>query len=111
MIRPSRWTAGCHCRSESGGLARCLVFKRDRNCGIRRQTHLLSFDIRDQPEIDVMMMALVTSLAAVGLRQLDPVFLNTIDGPDVNAIRADHFHMFLDPTVAHLFLLATGLAF
>jgi hypothetical protein len=40
-------------------------------------------------------VALVTSFAAVGLGELDPAVFDAIDGSDVNAVRADHFHVLL----------------
>src|SRR3979411_911915 len=43
-----------------------------------------------------MMVASVISFAAVGLGELDPAVFDLVDGPDMNAIRADHFHMLLD---------------
>src|SRR6266404_2066485 len=42
-----------------------------------------------------MMVALVTSFAAIGLGELDPATFNAIDGPEVNAVRADHLHVLL----------------
>ena len=43
---------------------------------------------------------------AVGPDQLDPVFLDTIDSADVDAVRADHFHMLANVfEAAHLYLL------
>src|SRR5690242_16745073 len=39
-----------------------------------------------------MMMLFVTD-AAVGADQLDAVFLDAVDGSQVDTVRADHFHM------------------
>lgn len=39
-------------------------------------------------------MAFVPTHAAVGLGQLDPVALDLVDGAEMNAVGADHFHMF-----------------
>jgi hypothetical protein len=43
-----------------------------------------------------MVMAFVFALTAVSLGQFDPLTFNLIDGPDVNAIGADYFHMLFD---------------
>src|SRR5260370_31605554 len=43
-----------------------------------------------------MMVTSVMSFAAVGPGELDPAVFNPVDGPNVNAVRADHFHMLLD---------------
>src|SRR5665213_1075929 len=43
-----------------------------------------------------MVMAFVLALTAISLGQFDPLTLNLIDSPDMNAIGADHFHMFFD---------------
>src|SRR6266849_5802172 len=79
----------------SGGFSGAFLFQGNGYGCIRRQAHLLPFDLRDQPKIDGMMVALVTSLAAIGLGELDPAVFNPIDGSDVNAVRADHFHVLL----------------
>ena len=79
----------------SGRLSGSFLFQGHRDGRIRRQPHLLPFDIGDQPEIDEVMMPLVTSFAAVGPGEPDPAVFDAIDGSDVNAIRADHFHMLL----------------
>jgi len=79
----------------SGGLSGLFLFQGNRYGRIRRQPHVLPFDIRDQPQIYEMMMALVMSFAAVGFRKLDPAVFNAIDGSDINAVRPDHPHMLL----------------
>src|SRR3984893_11406516 len=81
--------------ARSGGLSRFLLFQGNRDRRIRGQAHFLSFDIRDQPQIYKMMVASVMSLAAVGLGEPDPAVFNAVDGPDMNAVRSDHFHMLL----------------
>src|SRR5215470_6086700 len=81
---------------------RLLFFHHDRYRPVRRQAHLLSFDIRDQHQIDKVMVALVTSFTAVGLGESDPALLNAIDSSDMNAVGSNHFHMALYlATVAH----------
>jgi hypothetical protein len=78
----------------SGGLSRPFLFQGDRYCRVRRQTHRLSFDIRDQPQVYKMMMTFVASFAAVGLRELDLTVFNAVDSSDMDAVCPDHFHMF-----------------
>src|SRR5207302_296817 len=79
----------------SGGFSRAFLFQGNRYGCIRRQAHLLPFDVGDQPQIDEMMMAFVASFAAIGLGELDPATFNAIDGPEVNAVCADHLHVLL----------------
>jgi len=67
-----------------------------------RQPYVLAFDIRDQHQIDKMMMAFVSSFAAVGLGEPDPALLNAIDS---SSVRSDYFHIALYFLIfAHLFL-------
>src|SRR5258708_718704 len=42
------------------------------------------------------MVALVLALAAIGLGQFDPLALDLIDSPNVDAVGADDFHMLFD---------------
>jgi hypothetical protein len=60
------------------------------------QTHLLTFDVGDEIERDEVVMTFMTTLAAVLLGQLDPAAFDAVDCPEVNAIGADDFSMFLD---------------
>jgi hypothetical protein len=41
-------------------------------------------------------MTLVLALAAIGFGKLDAIAFYPIDGADVNAVRADDFHVFFD---------------
>jgi hypothetical protein len=52
----------------------------------------LAFGISEQAQIGKVMVAFVVSLAAIGLRELDPAGLNAIDGSDMNAIGSNNFH-------------------
>src|SRR5690606_4620214 len=61
-----------------------------------RQPHLVALDLRDQRQRDGMVMAPMATLAAVLLRQLDVVAVNAVDGPDMDAIGADDFHVLPD---------------
>ena len=49
-----------------------------------------------------MMMTLVAPLPAVFLGQLDAAAFHPIDGADVDAVRADHFHVLGDLVRGHL---------
>src|SRR6202795_1249587 len=79
----------------SGCLSGALLFEGHRDGCVRRQADLLAFDVGDQPQIDEMMVSLVIAFAAIGAGELDPATFNAIDGSDVNAVRADHFHVLL----------------
>src|SRR5215813_11466558 len=49
-----------------------------------------------------MRVALVLALAAVALREPDAPVGETVDGADVDAVRADHFHVLGDLVRDHL---------
>ena len=88
-----------------------LFFHGDRNGAVRGQAHLLSFDVRDQAQVDIMMMALVASHPAIGFDELDLAVLDPIHRSDVNAVGADDFHMLFDPAIAHVISLAVVVNF
>src|SRR5689334_20328555 len=73
-----------------------LLLHRDRHVTIRGQTDLVALDVSDHAAVDEMMVALVASLAAVLLRQLDAFAFNTVDGPDMGAVRSNDFHVLFD---------------
>ena len=73
-----------------------LFLHRHGHVGICREPNPLIFHISHQPEIDLVMMAFVASFAAIGLRELNPVALHTVDRPDVNAVCADDLHVLFD---------------
>jgi len=60
------------------------------------QPHLVAFHLRDQALVDEVMVALVATLPAVLLSQLDAVAFDLVDGANVNAVRADNFHVLFD---------------
>jgi len=72
----------------------------DRDIAVRGQTHLLTFNFGNQAEVDEMVVSLMPALAAIGFGQLDLAVFNPVDGADMHAVRADHFHVFFD--VVHL---------
>jgi hypothetical protein len=92
----------CRVDNGSNGFSRLFIFKGNCYCRIRRQPHLLPFDIRDKSEIYKMMMAFVVSFSAVGLREPDLPVSNAINGSDVNSIGSNHFHMLLYAIIPHL---------
>ena len=49
-----------------------------------------------------MCVVLVLALAAVALGEPDATVGDTMDGADVNAVRADHFHVLDDLVRGHL---------
>src|SRR5262245_18019784 len=56
-----------------------------------------------------MMMAFVPAFAAVGLGQPDLAALDAVNGPDMNAVSSDHFHVLFYATLIHFSSLG-GLA-
>src|SRR5262245_13512135 len=48
-----------------------------------------------------MMMAFVPAFAAVGLGQPDLAALDAVNGPDMNAVSSDHFHVLFYATLIH----------
>ena len=83
-----------------GGARRLFLDKGLRVGGGRRQADLVALYFRDQPGRDEVVVAGVASFrafdlgAAVLLGQLDPVALDLVDRADMDAVGADHFHMF-----------------
>jgi hypothetical protein len=63
------------------------------DCG---EADLVAFYARDEAAINEVVMTLVASLAAVSFGQLDPIDLDLIDRSDMDTVRADYFHVFLD---------------
>ena len=72
-----------------------LFFEGDGDVGVGGEADLAAFDAGDEGVGDIMMMALVAALPAIGLGELDPVALDAVNGADMDAIGADHFGMFL----------------
>src|SRR6266699_3629799 len=86
----------------SDGLSRLLLFERHRYRRVCREANPLPLDVGDQPEVDEMRVVLVLALAAVALGEPDATVRDTVDGADVNAVRADHFHVLDDLVRGHL---------
>src|SRR3954447_875062 len=86
----------------SDGLSRPLLFEHHRYRPVCREANPLPLDFGDQPEVDEMRVVLVLALAAVALGEPDATVSDTVDGADVNAVRADHFHGLLDLVRGHL---------
>jgi hypothetical protein len=68
---------------------------------------LVAFHLGDEAAINEVVMALVASLAAVLLGQLDAVAFNPVDSANVDTIRSDDFHVFPDIGHASSSVLAT----
>ena len=49
-----------------------------------------------QTAVDIVMMAFVPTLATVSLGQFDAVLFDPVDGADMDAVRANYFHMLLN---------------
>src|SRR5438045_7336567 len=77
--------------SSSDGLSRLLLFERHRYRRVCREANPSPLDVGDQPEVDEMRVLLVLTLAAVALGEPDATVGDTVDGADVNAVRAGHF--------------------
>src|SRR5437763_5396516 len=58
----------------------------------RGQADLVALDLGHEAARDEMVMPFMSD-AAVGADQLDAVVFDLVDGADVNAVGADHFHM------------------
>jgi hypothetical protein len=78
-----------------------LFFEGDCDRCVCRKANLLSFDIGDQAQGDEVMMAFVPTFATVRLGELDLAVLNAINGPDMNAVGSDHFHVLFDLAAVH----------
>src|SRR5262245_21347382 len=86
----------------SDGLSRRLFLERHGHRRVCREANPLPLDVGDQPEVDEMRVALVLALAAVALREPDAPVGDTVDGADVDAVRANHFHALSDLVRGHL---------
>jgi hypothetical protein len=73
-----------------------LFFHRHGDRADGGKPHLVALNTGNQTAVDIVMMALVRSLSAVLLGQLDPIALNLVDRADVNAVGADNLHVLFD---------------
>src|SRR6188474_1067269 len=73
-----------------------LLLYRHCDVAVRREANLVAFHIRHETAVDVVMMAFVPTLATVSLGQFDAVLFDPIDGADMDAVRANYFHMLFD---------------
>src|SRR5262245_42159918 len=90
------------CLPSSDGLSRLLFLERHGHRRVRREANPLPFDVGDQPEVDEMRVALVLPLAAVALREPDAPVGDTVDGADMDSVRANHFHVLGNLVRGHL---------
>src|SRR5690348_14636300 len=58
----------------------------------RGQANLVALDLGNQALGDEMVMLLMAD-TAVGPDELDAIVFDPVDGADMRAVRADHFHM------------------
>src|SRR5262245_1495127 len=86
----------------SDGLSRLLLLECHRHSRVRRKTNPLPLDVGDKSKVDEMRVAFVLALAAVALREPDATVGDTVDGADVDAVRANHFHVLSDLVRGHL---------
>jgi hypothetical protein len=82
-----------------------FFLERDRNVRVRGQSNFVTLDLGNESCRYIMMVALVRALPAVGLDQLDAVFLDAVHGADVNTIRSNHFHVCFDRAAVYHYLL------
>ena len=73
-----------------------LFFEAHGSVAVGGEPDFAAFDFSHEGGRDEVVMALVAALAAVGLDEFDTVALDGVDGPDMDAVGADHFHMLLD---------------
>ena len=96
-MRPREFIAGLFLLSALFELYTVVFgFVHDGDIGIGAKAHLVAFDFGDEIARDVVVMVVMVAFAAIFFGQLDAAALDTIHGADMDAIRADHFHMFLD---------------
>jgi hypothetical protein len=77
-------------RGRTGRFSGFLPLKRHRSRSIRGETKSGTFDTRDEPELDIVMMCLVQPVAAIVLLEFDAVAFDAIDGADIHTVA--HFH-------------------
>src|SRR6476660_10515114 len=70
-----------------------LLLHRHCHVAVRRETNFVSFHVGHETTVDVVVMAFVPTLTTASLGQFDAVLFDPIDGADVNAVRANYFHM------------------
>jgi hypothetical protein len=73
-----------------------FLFHGDGDGADRGEADLVALHARDEAAINEVVMTLVASLAAVFFRQLDPIALDLINRTDMDTVRTDDFHVFLD---------------
>src|SRR6476619_5859598 len=94
------------CASADRVAANFLLEQAGGDVSIRAQPDLVTLDFRDEALRDVVVMLLMAD-AAVGADELDAIVLDTVDGAEMHAIGADHFHMLTNVLeAAHDLLLA-----
>ena len=77
------------------------VGKGDSGSSGGKKADLLSLHSGDQDEVDKVIMPLVTALATIALCEFYAAIGNCFDGPYVDAVGADHFHVGNDLMFGH----------
>jgi hypothetical protein len=72
------------------------LFHGDGNGTYCGEADLVALHARDEAAINEVVMTLMASPATVFFGQLDPIALDLINRSDMDTIRADYFHVFLD---------------
>jgi hypothetical protein len=72
------------------------LFHGDGNGTYRGEADLVALHARDEAAINEVVMTLMASLATVFFGQLDPIALDLINRSDMDTVRTDYFHVFLD---------------
>jgi hypothetical protein len=80
----------------SANEALLFFFHSDGDRTNRGKAYFVALYARNKTAINEVVMTFVASLAAVFFGQLDPIALDLIDRTDMDAVRADYFHVFLD---------------
>jgi hypothetical protein len=73
-----------------------LFFQRHSNSADGREAHLVAFNACDEAPVDIMVVSLVRPFSTILFRQLDTAAFHSVDGADVDAVGADHFHVLFD---------------
>lgn len=80
-----------------------FLLKRNGDVSIGRKTDRLTFNLSNQAQIKIVMMALMFSFPAILLCQLDPIAFDAVDSANMNTVRTDDFGMLFDFRVVNHF--------
>jgi hypothetical protein len=88
-----------------------VLFERNGNVTICGKTNLVSFDVRHQADIDVVMVLGLVTLPTIVFGHLDAAALDVVDGADMDAVRSNNLHMRLDFACIHEAVPPAGITF